>query len=210
MAKSSSIKEKNKIVYVFSDSIFLAELVCFYLDKNSNIVLSGSCTDINVANKIFTILNFNIIVLISNDIKYLTRISKTIKIKGGGRKSIIITNLNNKTVLQLIPYAKLVGILNMSSTIEIFERNLLVPINNIKNQEVIPLKTLPFSAITKREREILLLIFNGKKTKEIADTLFLSVKTIENHRNNILKKTKSKSMIHLMNLLCQIGFFNKS
>lgn len=57
------------------------------------------------------------------------------------------------------------------------------------------------NSITSREKEILDRIKKGKKTKEIAEELFLSVKTVEAHRNNILRKTKTKSMIMLINEL---------
>lgn len=42
--------------------------------------------------------------------------------------------------------------------------------------------------LTPREREVLQLVAEGKMTKEIADVLGLSVKTIESHRTSIMKK----------------------
>ena len=43
-------------------------------------------------------------------------------------------------------------------------------------------------ALSSREREVLQLLAEGKSTKEIAETLIVSVKTIDNHRQNIMKK----------------------
>ncbi|MGZ3865541.1 MAG: helix-turn-helix transcriptional regulator [Bacteroidia bacterium] len=63
--------------------------------------------------------------------------------------------------------------------------------------------------LTKRETEILLKIYKGKKRKEIAEELFISKKTIENHRNNILKKSGHNSMLTLINYLAGIGFFKE-
>jgi DNA-binding NarL/FixJ family response regulator len=40
-----------------------------------------------------------------------------------------------------------------------------------------------------REREVLQMIAEGRSTKEIADSLFISVKTVETHRKNIMRKT---------------------
>ncbi|MDT0686679.1 LuxR C-terminal-related transcriptional regulator [Autumnicola psychrophila] len=48
---------------------------------------------------------------------------------------------------------------------------------------------------TKREKEIIELLCKGYKTKEISSTLFISPKTIEKHRSNIIKKTKSDTML---------------
>ncbi|HIJ86431.1 MAG TPA: response regulator transcription factor [Desulfuromonadales bacterium] len=41
---------------------------------------------------------------------------------------------------------------------------------------------------SRREREILMLVGNGGTSKEIASQLFVSLKTIERHRENIMKK----------------------
>ncbi len=50
-------------------------------------------------------------------------------------------------------------------------------------------KTLPpLQSLTNREKEIVKLIVHGKKSKEIADQLFISIKTVEKHRSNILGK----------------------
>jgi DNA-binding NarL/FixJ family response regulator len=46
----------------------------------------------------------------------------------------------------------------------------------------------PLTDLTSREREIVKLIIDGKKSKEIADALFISVKTVHKHRSNILEK----------------------
>lgn len=42
--------------------------------------------------------------------------------------------------------------------------------------------------LTKREEEVLILIANGKSLKEIADELFLSIKTVETHKLHIHDK----------------------
>jgi DNA-binding NarL/FixJ family response regulator len=46
----------------------------------------------------------------------------------------------------------------------------------------------PWDTLTKRERQILKLIAEGHKNKEIADYLYISVKTVEKHRANLMKK----------------------
>jgi DNA-binding NarL/FixJ family response regulator len=47
---------------------------------------------------------------------------------------------------------------------------------------------LPLEIITRRERQVLKLIGEGHKNKEIADYLCISVKTVEKHRANLMKK----------------------
>jgi len=46
----------------------------------------------------------------------------------------------------------------------------------------------PWQSLTQREREILKLIAEGHRNKEIADFLCISVKTVEKHRANLIKK----------------------
>lgn len=45
-----------------------------------------------------------------------------------------------------------------------------------------------FNKISRKQREVLQLIAEGKKTRDIAETLGISVKTVETHRRNIMKK----------------------
>ncbi|MEK6652720.1 MAG: response regulator transcription factor [Nitrospirota bacterium] len=54
-----------------------------------------------------------------------------------------------------------------------------------------------FSILTDREREVLQLIAEGKTTKEIASILHVSTKTIETHRQQIMKKLNSHSIAEL-------------
>ncbi len=52
--------------------------------------------------------------------------------------------------------------------------------------------------LTKREEEILLLICKQKTTDEIAEDLFISPKTVNGHRNNLLQKTGSRNVVGLV------------
>ena len=45
-----------------------------------------------------------------------------------------------------------------------------------------------WETLTQREREVLKLIAEGYKNKEIANLLFISAKTVEKHRANLMKK----------------------
>ena len=47
---------------------------------------------------------------------------------------------------------------------------------------------LPSEPLTTRERQVLKLIAEGKSNREIADLLYISIRTVENHRANIMKK----------------------
>ncbi|PXY42913.1 response regulator transcription factor [Flavobacterium hydrophilum] len=52
--------------------------------------------------------------------------------------------------------------------------------------------------LSPREIEVLQLICNQKTTAEIAEELFLSPRTVEGHRNNLLLKTESRNIAGLV------------
>jgi two-component system secretion response regulator SsrB len=58
----------------------------------------------------------------------------------------------------------------------------------------------PTALLTPREREMLFLIGEGLSNKEIADSLVLSVKTVETHRANLSRKLNVRSRAGLMRL----------
>jgi DNA-binding CsgD family transcriptional regulator len=54
--------------------------------------------------------------------------------------------------------------------------------------------------ITRREREVLLLIANGLTNTEIADQLFISTTTVDTHRKNLLSKFEAKNSASLVRI----------
>lgn len=61
------------------------------------------------------------------------------------------------------------------------------------------------SRLTTREREVLQLLSEGKKTKEIADILRVSVKTAESYRQHIMEKLNIHSIAELTKLAIREG-----
>ena len=57
--------------------------------------------------------------------------------------------------------------------------------------------------LTRREKEILLLIAQGLTSQEMADRLFLSALTVETHRRNLLAKFEVNNTAALMRLAAQ-------
>jgi two-component system response regulator NreC len=63
----------------------------------------------------------------------------------------------------------------------------------------------PYSVLTAREREVLQLIAEGKSTKVIALELFVSVKTVEWHRSQLMKKLRMQSVAELVKYAIREG-----
>lgn len=52
--------------------------------------------------------------------------------------------------------------------------------------------------LTKREKEVLKAIFEEKSNQQIADELFISLRTVETHKYNIMEKTGAKNLAGLV------------
>jgi len=65
---------------------------------------------------------------------------------------------------------------------------------------------LPEEPLTTREREVLKLIAEGKANKEIAELLFISIRTVQHHRANLMKKLKIKNLADLVKYAIRMGY----
>lgn len=131
-------------------------------------------------------------------------------------------DINKKLRWTLIQFPKIVfneegrgvsGIV-MVTDLGIFEvinkpRMTIMNISNVKHPYYLAIlhqnkiENLTIPNITRREREILACIINGLKTPEIADKLFISYHTVENHKKNLREKTHSKTAAELVNFVLQ-------
>lgn len=62
--------------------------------------------------------------------------------------------------------------------------------------------------LTEREIEILVHIANEKTSSEIADALFISISTVENHRKNIFRKLGVKNVAGMVLVANRIGYLS--
>lgn len=67
----------------------------------------------------------------------------------------------------------------------------------------------PISELSEREFEIGFRLSEGESVSEIAEVLNLSVKTVSNHRLNILRKLSAKNAVELAHLFMSHGIANK-
>ena len=66
-------------------------------------------------------------------------------------------------------------------------------------------RPIPQESLTIREREVLKMISEGKSNNETANLLNISVRTVENHRANIMKKLKLKKTADLVRYAVKEG-----
>ena len=71
-------------------------------------------------------------------------------------------------------------------------------VTNILAESVIRPETTEPAEITPREKEVLDLVALGNSTKQVADRLGISIRTVESHRINMLKKMKVSNTAELI------------
>lgn len=68
----------------------------------------------------------------------------------------------------------------------------------VKKEESQSEEKLTKNAFTRREIEVLQLICQGLTNQEIAEILFISQRTVDGHRTNLLSKTKAKNTVNMV------------
>ncbi len=99
------------------------------------------------------------------------------------------------------------SILDISPNQNINE-NLKAQILNFKTGEFVPLFQSRLDknmTLTKREIDILNLVKDGKLSKEISDKLFISVHTVNTHRQKILGKLSANNSLEAIKIAANLG-----
>lgn len=125
-----------------------------------------------------------IILSMNNDGKIVSNLIKKAEVKGFLSKSM------NKN--------ELVKAINLVSSGEsYFSAEILSEVRNYEKQE----REGQLLSLTGREIEIIKMIDKGLTNKDIANQLFISEQTVSTHRKNIFRKTETKNVPNLLNLV---------
>jgi len=65
-----------------------------------------------------------------------------------------------------------------------------------------------YDTLTPREQEIMVMVANGMSSQEIGKKLFISPKTVENHRSRIMNKLGTKNTIELARTAAKLGLID--
>lgn len=82
-------------------------------------------------------------------------------------------------------------------------------VNGYLNAGEITKPVASWEILTHREREVIKLIAEGYRSKDIAEYLIISIKTVEKHRSNLMKKLDLHSISSLTNYAIQNGLANQ-
>jgi DNA-binding NarL/FixJ family response regulator len=79
---------------------------------------------------------------------------------------------------------------------EVREKVMNIFTNTLKKKKS-QLKEEPI-IITNREKEVIRLVMDGKTSAEIAEILFISPRTVDTHRSNLMQKLQTKNTVELI------------
>ncbi len=132
-------------------------------------------------------------------------------------KIVVISSLEEETVVHGLMHNGVHGFVGKSgSTMYIAEaiRSVLdgkTYIDPIFNERIVEknksLSTFSVN-LTRREKEVLMETLKEKRIKEIAECLFISEKTVENHRSNLFSKFGVTNVTGLVKKAMLLGYFS--
>jgi DNA-binding NarL/FixJ family response regulator len=65
-----------------------------------------------------------------------------------------------------------------------------------------------YDALTSREQQVMVLLAEGRSAREIAEKLFISPRTVENHRTSIMRKLDLHSNHELIRYAAKLGLID--
>ena len=199
-------------IYIVDDELLICESLSFMLESIEGYQVKGYATEGNTALK--EIKNFSPdLVIMDVKLKNENGIALTgmIKRRMPEIKIMILSGYCNSNLLSMALAAGAAGYSTKDIKLENLQKSIerilasdkfyLHPDYAHLLEDATACRDLnPISVLTQRELEILLHIVREFTTKEIADKLGISEKTVRNHKSNIMQKLKLKSDASLVKL----------
>lgn len=171
--------------------------------------------DFEAANKVFTTQDFDLIISDINlnqdidGIEIISRLSthKTVPV-------VYLTAYSDEVMIerakQTMPFAYLLKPYNENQLKVTLSLAMLNYTKQTENAEVNAEHTALLDKLTKREKQVLVVLSTGKQTKEIADSLNISAQTVEKHKQNIKEKLNLRTVGELIHFTMTSNLFKVS
>lgn len=189
-------KHKHSIIIADDHPLLLKGLSDFLIQKNYNLIGSGN--DGREAYNLIVKKNPDI-AIIDIQMPYMSGIEIAQKCKGlegVDTKIVLITLHKEKELYQKAQELNIFGYILKEFALDEIENCIKTvskgePFFSNRIMELIdinPVESNDLKKLTPSEKKILKLIANDKTNKEIASLLFISYRTVEKHRSNIINK----------------------
>lgn len=202
----SSLLEKENDMQIIAEASNGAEMIELFNTGEINPTETILITDINmpgingidlIANLMGSYPELRVIALsmLSNE-KYVVKAFKA------GANGYMLKSINSDELLFGIRHIYNTGerFICNEIAIELLDRHL--ERSHVFNDDY------PEIELSKREKEVLLLIAEGFTNQEIADKIFTSKRTVEGHRQNLIDKTQSRNSAALIRYAVVRGIVN--
>jgi DNA-binding NarL/FixJ family response regulator len=210
-------------ILIADDHQIVIDGLKFMLSNEEQVNIVQTC---NSTNEVLSYLDANAdqINLLITDINMPTvsgiELCRLVKSKFANVKVLVLSMYSSKEIIKEALMAEADGYMLKSAGRE----KLVEAIFKIQNdgtyfsEEIIPiiysqintekLKQEQLANLSDREKEILVLIAKEFSSEQIAEKLFISVKTVGNHRQNILLKCDCKSSVGLVKYAIKTGLIS--
>jgi DNA-binding NarL/FixJ family response regulator len=186
------------------------------LSDEPTVHIKGVASDGAMALEMARLLKVDVI-LMDVDMPVLNGIEATRAIKKElpHIRIIILTMHDEKGMIQVLLEAGADGYLLKTSNkselmdaihrVAVGEQHLSESVQRVLIREDIQPENGPLALLTEREVEILRLIAEGLSNKEIGDRLFISHRTVDTHRTNLMQKLDLHNIAGLVRLAIECG-----
>lgn len=204
------IHPKSAILDLLSETISIQPR-CVLSGKSGS--LEEAFSAINDLKPDFLLLNIDTQKFIDGNRVFL----ESIRLNSPGAKVVGLTDCDQ--VFLLTPF--LHAILSMNSPLSELRRNLsdivnrddadqssMIHRNSLKARKSAKAEHPLLKLITAREREVVRLIASSHSNKQVAQRLGLSVKTVENHRVNLMRKIEGNDTASIVRFAVRTGLIS--
>ncbi len=80
--------------------------------------------------------------------------------------------------------------------------------NYLENRNILQPVNSKYDFLTNREQELFNLLIQGNSNRDIAEVLCISIKTVENHRTNIMRKLEVHNIVELIKYGVKLGLID--
>lgn len=206
--------ELTKILLVDDNPKFLEDVLPFYGYEVKCAHNGVECLEILESGEIFDLVLLDVMMPIMDGWETLKKIRKSQKYKDIPVIMLTAVNEDQKMVTGLKIGAddyivKPFVLPNLLARIEAVLRRSKNNLKNNPNPNVTINQINQFNSLTRREKDVLLLVTQGENNKAIADKLVVSEITVKSHLNNIFKKLNVTNRTQAVLVAMQMNLVEK-
>ena len=208
---------KMKRVVIIEDQTAIREMLAEILRNDPNFKIVGECGDGQQACNLCLESKPDLVVLDAklpglNGVDLLRRLAKQLK----NTRYLVFSGYENPVLVREMLEAGAHGFVEKTAGLSEFRKGINTVANGgtyfgpavaalLPNVVTNPSAASSHDLLTDREREILQLVAESYSTKEIASKLGISVKTVDNHRTNLMRKLDLHDVASLTRYAIEIG-----